>query len=252
MKPHSELLLYYLLWATDQLMRPTFSNLDQSFESWAWRNRLGRRIEALEAQKLVERHPQPNPDRLVRLTEEGRRVALGGRDPIAEWSRAWDGRWRLLLFDLPVDKTGLRMQLWRSLRARHFGYLQGSVWVTPDSSTMLREILADGAVQAESSLLIEGRPAGGESDQEIVDGAWDFEQVNRHYQQYLDFMRKPPPGGPPLVRWAERENRLWLAAFRADPLLPQSLLPKDYLGKEAYARRLARFSTLAQIAMTKT
>ncbi len=246
MKPQTEVFLYYLLWTAEQLMRPTWANLNESFEGWAWRNRLDRRLAQLERQKLIESHPQPDLHRIVRLTEEGRRMALGGRDPVEQWSRPWDGLWRLLLFDLPVEKARLRMQLWRSLRAHHFGYLQGSVWVSPDPTGKLREILGTGPAHPESSLLIEGRPAAGESDEEIVSGAWDFALVNRRYQQYLEFLRQPPPTGPRLMAWSQRENRLWLTACRTDPLLPQQLLPPGYLGKEAFTQRAAAFSILAR------
>ncbi len=237
MKASTEELLYYLLWSADQLMTPTWSNLNESFESWAWRNRLGRRIAELERLELIEARPRQNGERLVRLTEAGRRRALGGRDPLAQWSRPWDGRWRFLLFDLPREKKHLRMDLWRSLRAHHFGYLQGSVWVTPDPTAKLRELLAAAPVDPESSLLLEGRPAAGESDREIVDGAWDFEKINRLYRQYLDFIRRRPPAGSGLVKWLRRENHLWLSAHRADPLLPEQLLPSGYLGRRAWAER---------------
>ena len=93
------------LWSADRLMRPTFRNLTDSYESWAYRKGLLRRIALLEKQRLIERDPVRPDDRLYRLTWQGRLHALGGRDPLARWSREWDGRWRLVLFDVPTKRS---------------------------------------------------------------------------------------------------------------------------------------------------
>src|SRR5919109_144093 len=54
MKPKTEELLYFLLWACEMLARPTFRNLTESFESWAYRNGFDRQLAELERQKLLE------------------------------------------------------------------------------------------------------------------------------------------------------------------------------------------------------
>lgn len=245
MRPQTEELLYFLLWSADTLMRPTWRNLNDSFETWAWRNRLTRRLAELERQKLIERHPEPSLERIVRLTEQGRRLALGGRDPVSRWSRPWDGQWRLILFDLPVARTDLRQKFWRVLRQHHFGCLQGSVWTSPDTAVELRTVMDRTKVEAEAFLVMEGRPAAGESDREIVEAAWDFPSIDRRYKQYLSFLKKPPPLDGRLPEWARRENAAWRAAMQLDPLLPRELLPNGYSGMEALRRRKEVFAELA-------
>ena len=170
-------------------MNPTWRNLNDSFEQWAWRNRLSRRLAELERQKLIERYPEPNLDRVVRLTEKGRRLALGGRDSVERWSRRWDGRWRLILYDVPLSRGKLRERLRRKLRQHHFGCLQGSVWISPDSAGEIRSLLHESAVRTDAFLVIEGCPAAGETDANMVAGAWDFVTIGRHYAQYLKFLQ---------------------------------------------------------------
>ena len=108
--------------------------------------------------------------------------ALGGRDPQEQWARPWDGRWRLVLFDVP---TGQNPQ----------------------------------------------------SDGEIVAGAWDFERINRRYVRHLNVLEERPVGAlrndaaaKSLLRWAAAEREAWLDAVTNDPLLPDRILPSDYLG----------------------
>ena len=197
MRASTELFLYDLLFAADTFLRPSWYNvLGPDFDSWAWRKGLTRRLAQLHRQRLVEPHPALATEtaRIVRLTEAGRLAALGGRDPVARWRRPWDRRWRVVLFDLPRDSVALRSKLHRLLRARHFGFLQGSVWVSPDPIDDWPDALADAAPDPEGFIVIEGRPATGESDAAMVRGAWDFAEINRRYDRHLDHLRLPPPG----------------------------------------------------------
>ena len=235
MRSETKELLYFLLWSANQLYRPTWCNLDRTFERWAWSDGLPRRLATLSQQKLIERHPDLS--RVVRLTQVGWQTALGGRDPAARWKRRWDGAWRLVLFDVPVRHGGLRQQLRRTLRRLHFGYLQRSVWISPDPVAAIAIQLRHDRVESESFLIVEGRPAAGESDAEIVAGAWDFSHINRLYERYLSLTRKAPPAGYPFLAWSRRENTAWKTALASDPLLPAALLPAGYLGREALERR---------------
>jgi len=245
MQPQTDEFLNLLLWSADKLARPTFRNLTDSYESWAYRNRLSRRITTLESQQLIERDANAQNDRMYRLTWQGRLRALGGRDPQARWSREWDGRWRLVLFDVPMAQNKHRVRLRRYLRDKGFGYLQNSVWITPDSLEEERRVLVGGKINVESLILLEARPCAGESDAEIVAGAWDFASINRRYTRYLKILDERPESalrgeGPAkaLLRWAALERAMWLNAVTNDPLLPKRILPPDYVGQRAWRRRM--------------
>ena len=95
MKPKTEELLNFLLWSADQLMRPTFRNLTDSYESWAYRNGLLPQVAKLERQQLLECDPKSRADGLYRLTEQGRLHALGGRRSPGPMVAPLGGRWRL-------------------------------------------------------------------------------------------------------------------------------------------------------------
>jgi DNA-binding transcriptional regulator PaaX len=248
MQPKTEEFLNFLLWSADVIARPTFRNLTDSYESWAYRNGLMRQVSKLEQQKFLERKGSVPDDRLYRLTAQGRLHVLGGRDPEQQWSRAWDGKWRLVLFDVPTGQNAQRERLRRYLRDKSFGYVQNSVWITPDPLGEERQILGGGKINVESLLLLEARPCAGESDAEIVAGAWDFERINRCYTRHLKVLAERPGGAlrndtaaRALLRWAVTEREAWLDAVTNDPLLPARILPSDYLGQQSWRRRLNVF-----------
>jgi DNA-binding transcriptional regulator PaaX len=96
----------------------------------------------------------------------------------------------------------------------------------------------------ESLILLEARPSAGETDTEIVAGAWDFERINHFYTRHLEILRERPRttlqsdgAAKALLRWAATERGAWLDAVQYDPLLPERILPSDYLGRQAWRRR---------------
>ncbi len=245
MTAKTEEFLYLLLWGAESLLHPTFRNLNESYEAWAYRTGLRRQLARLEKSKFIERQSGPVADRIYRLTTLGRLAALGGRDPLPRWNRHWDERWRLVVFDLPEHENTSRVRLRRMLKKRHFGYLQNSLWITPDPLDEDLAELAGGGDNVESFLTLEARPCSGESDAAIVAGAWDFQTVNRRYQEYLSFLkgsagrRGPGKESAKLQQLATRERVLWQRAIQFDPLLPTKLQPTGYRGPEAWRRREA-------------
>lgn len=238
-------LLWTMLWACDMFSRPTFRNLTDSFESWAYRSGYLRQLQRLERRQLIESLTDSSGDRLHRLTEAGCLLALGGRDPERLWGRRWDGRWRMAIFDVAEAQASTRDKLRRYLRSRSFGYLQHSVWITPDPLDEERALLSDGPVNVESLILLEARPCAGETNAEIVAGAWDFSKINQRYAAHEQVLTQRPRAQLPakteatvLYRWLCEERESWNAAMALDPLLPRCLLPSPYAGISAWRHRM--------------
>ena len=246
MQAKTKELLYLLLWTGEMLYRPTFRNVTESFEGWAYRKGLLRQSERLERQQLLEQTVTASGDRLHRLTAMGRLQALGGRDPEACWKKRWDGRWRLVLFDVPEARSATRNRLRRYLQRRGFGYLQHSAWITPHPVDKERALLAELPAKVGSLLLLEAEPCAGESEAEIVAAAWDFGDLNRRYSTHQEILIRRPKhdiaseaDARNLSRWLGQERSAWQEAVCRDPLLPEALLPEGYSGRNAWRDRQA-------------
>lgn len=143
MKAKTELLLYRLSWLAEKPLDRSYRHIGQSFEGWAYRNGLLSQIHQLEARGWLESQQDPaSGKRLHRLTEAGRAVTLNGRDPEKSWSRPWDRKWRLFLFDIPESKSSERRQLNRALAKAGCGCLQGSVWIAPSTPPEIENLVS--------------------------------------------------------------------------------------------------------------
>lgn len=71
-------------------------------------------------------------DGRLRLTSKGEReIALLQNRISRSTPRKWDGRWRLLMFDIPERRKYLRQRIRNILREIGFVRMQDSVWVYP-------------------------------------------------------------------------------------------------------------------------
>ena len=77
---------------------------------------------------------QQNNERFIKLTKSGELEALLAKAKLPrETSSRWDGKWRLIIFDIPEGSSGKRDSFRRLLKTNGFVQLQGSVFISPHS-----------------------------------------------------------------------------------------------------------------------
>lgn len=202
---------------------------------------LDRKLRSLAARGVITL-PEPADPRIIKLTEIGSALARGGVSPTERWSREWDGRWRMVLFDIAEHERPVRTRLRYTLQRARLGYLQGSVWISPDPLDLLRGTVRAMTANPEALLFFEGRPSAGEPDATLVAGAWDFPRLQEAHRECLAHLAHHPSDTDSPQRWRTwliKERDAWLRSLDLDPLLPNALLPRGYLGKEVHARRRA-------------
>jgi len=82
----------------------------------------------------------------LRLTEKGERKLrlLELHNYQIPKPKRWDKRWRVLIFDIPEKRKGLREKIRRTLSAVGFVRLQDSVWIYPyDCEDLITLLKAD-------------------------------------------------------------------------------------------------------------
>ncbi len=253
----TELFLFHLLWTADMVINADYRNLGESFESWAYKNGFLRRVHELEAREFLQSEiDEKSLERVYRLTAAGKKIALGGRDPVEMWGRDWDGIWRMVMFDIPVKENKTRSRLRRILLRNHFGCLQQSVWLTPDPIEKFRLMMGEQLVDTKVLSCLEAKPCMGESVSDITSAAWKFSKINSLYQVHIDLLkglskRTQSRDWTALRDWLAEEKESWEACMALDPLLPRELLPKNYLGEKAWEIRIKTMRDV-RIHLTKT
>jgi phenylacetic acid degradation operon negative regulatory protein len=183
------------------------------------------------------------------LTADGQRTCQAKTDPETLWARPWDGVWRIVAFDIPETDASLRARLRRKLHEHRFGWLQNSVWISPDPVDEFRALMSEKRLLPESLTLLEARPSGGESNEAMVASAWDFAALDKSHERYLEILRLRPgrlQKPTAWLSWLETEHRAWTHLTQQDPFLPQVLLPRFYRGQAILRTRqeaLAAFRT---------
>lgn len=243
--------LDYLLWlhgGTSQRAAPLFLR-DHCLWEDETRNR--ERLRSMKRRGWIDvRRDGPEP--VVVLTEAGRDAACGGPDPETRWSRPWDGQWRFFLFDLPGRQSRIRVALWRWMRRERFGYLQNSVWITPDPVDPESVPVGSFRLKADASTFIQGRPLSPDGDRALVTGAWEFAAIDRAHGEVLRLASEGQDAFKRRVwkpaqrrEWAAALRRAWRAVQQLDPLLPEALWPAGYRGRMAWQ---ARYEVVNQLA----
>lgn len=244
--------LWELLALAESLSRPSLTRSLTGFEERGFQGDISRHIHRLEVEAYLERQPGEKRDRLYRLTAKGRLAALGGLDPVREWGRPWDGRWRFFCFDMPADRAAERSALLRALRDRRFGCLQGSLWISPDPADQIRRDLK-GDRHPNSLIVLEGTPCAGEEHSELVESAWDFDEISRRWslfdQQVCEGARRAESRGfqaGEFWEWCGHTRQLWAEIVEVDPFLPATLLPAAYQGQRIWRKKEKAFRRMAE------
>ena len=83
------------------------------------------------ARKGLIKYVDKNNERFVKLTKKGQLEALLAKARLAEKPIKWDGRWRVIIFDIPEDSNDKRAFFRYLLKKNNFLQLQQSVYISP-------------------------------------------------------------------------------------------------------------------------
>ncbi len=96
-------------------------------------SRINQELKRLRKRGLIEIVKRKNGVEVVKLTKEGRKKLARYRiDTLwIDKPDKWDGKWRIIIFDIPVKKNAQRELLRRRIKSLGFYKLQSSVFAYP-------------------------------------------------------------------------------------------------------------------------
>lgn len=141
----SELILLFLEKTVDGCVR--FDDLIHHSSSYAYgsgwdkslkKSVIAQALRRLRQRGLVEQNQKNDQELLIKLTTLGQ-DALGDLNVL---EKDWDGKWRIVIFDIPEQKKLVRNLFRRRLKSWQFRLWQRSVWITKNDVTVrLRKLI---------------------------------------------------------------------------------------------------------------
>lgn len=168
----------------------------------------------------------------LRITNRGQQAWQRDFSFLAMRDTPWDGKWRLVIFDLPEDKKSIRESLRRKLYKLGFGQLQKSIYINPfDFVQDMAEFLENKHLLGYAFVLTAKHELMGNA-QKLANRVWKLEKINREYKKILKELKRLKT----INNEQKREVLLRRLFFDLsdllvrDPILPKELLPDDWLG----------------------
>lgn len=187
---------------------------------------------------IVERNACREYSR-IEIAEAGKSEMAKLHKPEKYWKRKWDGRWYILMYDVPESSRYYRDTLRRFLKRMHMGGLQKSIWITPHDIRPEYADLIKAANVDRFSLLMESRTVLGCKASDLVESAWKMDElvaIQQHFckacAQNTELTFRSTHTDDDLRRMAREELHTYLSIMEEDPLLPSSLHPQEYIGPE--------------------
>lgn len=105
---------------------------EKDYQKWKQFNqtRLKQSLRRLQSQKIIKVETTPQGE-IVKITEKGKQKVLKFNLENLKLNRKWDGKWRLVIYDIPKNKKKERNYFREILKRLDCFRLQKSVYLTP-------------------------------------------------------------------------------------------------------------------------
>ena len=171
--------------------------------------------------------------RLEQIFERGSQRVFSLSDPYEDWP----GTWLSVLVTVPTSHRRTRRPLYAGLTWAGLGNPLAGLWCTPHVERVaeVRQLVGELDLREHTISLTGAVEDIGITEAEIVARGWDLAALSEHYEQVLRAVEglDPAPGDEMMYAFLRMISE-WQELPRADPQLPEALLP-DWIG-----RRVAR------------
>lgn len=185
---------------------------------------VSRMLATEEIERIVKKDGKP----YLRLTSFGQK-SLSRDFALDRLGKRWDGRWVVVIFDIPEQDRWVRDKLRPDLYSLGFRMLQESVWISPfPIAEDIREYLINSGLAGQALVMVgPWMLAGGEKN--IARKVFKIDQINGEYQLMLEVYKEEKDR----EKAAKDFLSSYLDTLVRDPFLPEALLPDDWVGKRA-------------------
>lgn len=186
-----------------------------------------RYLKAGDIEKIIK-----NGEPYFKITSQGERH-LTRLFPIYKLAESgWDGKWRVIIFDVPEIDRDNRDYLRQKLISLGFGRLQKSVYISPlDVLVDVKEYLKKLNLYGKA-VVLEAKEVFTRDQRLVARYVWKLDKLNERYLRLIDKIYSKNECDE--KEWKERKKEIKKTFFKIlidDPILPKELLPDDWVGE---------------------
>lgn len=198
-----------------------YNRTDRFFSRQSFANTVSRLLKTRRIEKEVKKGRVR-----ISITPRGLEF-LSMRLDLDKFSRKkWDGKWRVVIFDIPEKKRKRRDDLRDQIKGLGFGMLQESVWISPfPIEEELVELFSSSKIYGQvlvsrSHILVGDQKA-------MVSQVWSLDKLDRSYRRLGEGWAELSPGQRNKAA-AYEFQRIYFELLWSDPFLPKELLPDSW------------------------
>lgn len=152
--------------------------------------------------------------------------------PILNMQRQkWDGRWRLVIFDISEQARYIRDSLREKLKELGFGQLQQSIYISPfDFVKDVDEFLEAHDLKGKAFILTAKHELMGDP-RDLAQLVWKLDKLGEDYENLWVRMETLKDAKDKEKEIQAIKNK-YLEVIKTDPCLPKDLLPFEWRGEE--------------------
>lgn len=162
------------------------------------------------------------------LTIEGKRGVLSRFPRLKFINQPWDGKWRIVGFDIKESERNLRNVLRGYLKLSGFGMLQKSVYISPLAvESGVEELLLSNRDKLNNTYIFVSDKFFLGNREELIDRVFHIKELNNVYSKILEKFRFEKEGKKYILQE-------FVKVSMEDPFLPKELLPKEFVRQEVW------------------
>lgn len=166
----------------------------------------------------------------VYLTLTNHKGILVERFPLIKLRDKWDGKFRVVIFDIEEVNKRRRDFLRNKLKELGFGMWQRSVWVSPlPIEKEFKEFLKEQKLLTAVHILTIPKEDCGNLHM-FADKIWKIEEVNKAYKEWIKALKEKIRNKGRAYK--QLKEQFWEILLK-DPFLPRIFLPEDWAGEKA-------------------
>jgi len=183
-----------------------------------------RMLETGDIEKIIK-----NGRAYIRLTGKAKNRLQRDYGLFGWQKQSWDGKWRLVVFDIEEKRKYLRNKLRSKLKELGFGKLQRSIYISPyDLVEDIYEWLKAENLLGDVLVLTAKHELMGQAE-ELAQKIWQIDKLEEKYSTLEQDIRLAKKEKKP-EKILELKNH-YLEFLKIDPHLPFDLLPGNWVGE---------------------